>query len=293
MQQFAQIQSIQTGTERIFNAAYFEDGNDKELIINLRIRLSNGEALSALENAYLNAAAQTGQISCAGGRVASNATLIQIGGRDAILTTAHAFIDESTGQPKCDLSTLGYYPNLSFYNLANGIPTDFEKKLVPTNGEDPLNLENTQMTGKIPVSKDFLIFYLNENISDDILPGNVTRGFMRMESPPSASGNVHLLGTDKDVNNGLGTTYQECEYDLGNSNILHTCDTQPSVSSSALTYFNGQDLALIGMHSSFLILLPKSRPLPVNEYDRNYGLSSEIILSYLNNLDSKIEDIPI
>jgi hypothetical protein len=250
----AQLPIVKDGFARVYDATYFDDGNDKQAIIDLRIRRANGETLTAEENAILQAASRTGSIYMCKG-ASSNATLIQIDGRDAIITTAHALIDPKTGKPKCkDYKNVSFYPNLSFYDNRNGDMSEFEKRAVMTDGTPPLNLENVigQKT-RVKTEQDFLIFFLDDQkkpISQEALPDKTVRGFMKFNTTPNDQGKIYLLGLDPQFRNGLATSYQQCDYKLSaiKTGIYHTCDTIKGTSSSVLATMKNNELMITGIH---------------------------------------------
>lgn len=269
-------------TERIFNAAYFDDGNDKQAVVDLRARKARGETLTSKEEALLQAAARTGRITMCDGKDTTNAFVVNINGKDAIITTAHAFINTETGQPKCDLSRIGYYPNFSFYDSQDGDskPSDFEKLKINTDGKDPLNLQNVIGTkGQIEARKDFLIFFLEEKVSDDRLPGGNQRGVLSFSNTISRTGNLSLIGTDPNFRDAKATAYQECRFETIESLAFHSCDTLPGVSSSLLTTYENGEYKFYGMHAIGL----NETGLNANEnLNWNTGLTAKIISDYLS-----------
>jgi hypothetical protein len=235
-------------------AAYFDDGNDKQLVVDLRKRHAAGEDLTIYETSVLQAASRTGSIYMCKG-ASSNATLIQIDGRDAVITTAHALIDPKTGLSTCNsFKQVSYYPNISFHDPRLGNPTNFEKRGVLTDGKPPLNLDAVLGSKqRVKTEKDFLIFFLSEvsePLSLDQLPDGSIRGFTSFDSEAAESGKITMIGLDPKVLGGLATTYQLCDYHLtpSKSGIWHSCDTVKGTSSSALLLVSDEALLLAGLH---------------------------------------------
>lgn len=280
----SQLPIVKNGEAKVFNAAYFDDGNDKQAVVDLRARKARGEKLTAKEEALLQAAARTGQITFCNG-LASNAFLVKINDKDAIITTAHAVINPETGKPRCDLSKTGYYPNLSFYDATDGDsnPTDFEKRKVMTDGRDPLNLENVLGTkGKIDSKKDFLIFFLEEQVSNDRLPDSTSRGALSFSNSSSKTGSLNLIGTDPNFREGRATTYQECKYEISGNLPYHTCDTLEGVSSSLLSTYENGEFKFFGIHTSGL---DKTGLDTSDNLSWNGGLKAKEIANYLSSED--------
>ena len=262
-----QLGQVQTGAEQLFDAATFINNNPRSFVIDIRRRLANGEILTNTEMAVLRASAQTGEISCVGS-AGKNGTLVQFQGRDAVITSAHGFIDSTTGQPKCDLSTVGFFPNLSFHDSELGPLSDFEKRMVNTTSH-PLNLASVLGRGKINMQNDYLIFFLDEQISSDQLNINVNgqnqimqRGFMSFDISNLVQGPIYFIGLNARVRRFTATTYQECNSEQNEEALFHTCDSEPSTSSSALVRIIGNEAFLTGINLGQIAGLADTRQLP-------------------------------
>jgi hypothetical protein len=270
----SQLPIVRDGFARVHNAAIYDD-DSRQLIMDLRQRNSN--TLNVEERAILRAAAQTGTIGCTAG--GSNGTLIRLeDGRDAVITSAHSFIDES-GQPRCDLSQVKYLPNVSYHMGGDYEPSTI--RVVETNGENPLNLENAnRVNGRIHIQNDFLIFILSENISQDVLPDGSTRGFMRIASNIPMRGNSYLIGKNNNFRNGL-SHYDSCESVNNGMSYFHICDTTDTSSSSALTQLIDGEMVLTGIHSR-AYTSPTAIPRPTTISNGNEGLSMDMVRRYLS-----------
>jgi len=67
---------------------------------------------SAEKRAIVQAAGRTGTVSCGG--TGRNGTLVRLAdGRDAVLTSAHACMNDAG--PTCDLTTMVFMPNTSLH----------------------------------------------------------------------------------------------------------------------------------------------------------------------------------
>jgi hypothetical protein len=281
----AQLPIVKDGFARVYDAAYFDDGNDKQAVVDLRNKKANGETLTAEENAILVAAARTGKISCElpnGKKLSSNAFLVKIDGRDAIITSAHAMINQLSGQPGCDFSKVGYFPNFSFFDKNKGKPTDFDKTFITTDGTTPLNLENVIGKTKIGPKDDFLVFFLNpkKEISKDKLPDGSTRGFLSFASSIPNNDEVYLIGTDPEFRNNTATAFQSCSSRLGmiETVLLHKCDTKKGVSSSLIGHLDNNEIKVVGLH-----MFGEETNLPGDtlDFDWNGASSASNILKYL------------
>lgn len=287
------LPATQRGDFKCEDAAYFDDGNDKQAVVDLRIRRANGETLSIEENAILQGASRTGQISFCKG-VSSNGILVRVDGRDAIVTTAHAVLNQETGQLLCeDLSKVGFFPNVSFYDQRNGNPNDFEKRKIALDGKNPLNLENVVgKSGLIPYGSDFLVFFLDKKekpISQDRLPDGSVRGYMKFSSNRNKTGtNLIMIGLDpqfklgENLRGAMTTAYQTCKYQSnGELTLSHNCDSIKGTSSSLLANLENNELTFRAVHTD-----GSEKTFDLNQSEDvglwNTGNPSSNIIEYLN-----------
>lgn len=114
----------------IAQAAIFDDGNDRKLLFDLRLKPES--SLTDEERMILRAADRYGNVGFCN-RVQGNATLIDYFGRPAIVTSAHMFFDSKTGKPKCsdaELRSAIYMPNISYYDARGKFSDSFTKRKV-------------------------------------------------------------------------------------------------------------------------------------------------------------------
>ncbi|MCU0829818.1 MAG: hypothetical protein MUE52_21190 [Tabrizicola sp.] len=295
--------------DRLWLAATFNDGNDKEAVVDLRARKARGEALTAMEEAILVAAARTGQMTWCDGKQSGNAFLVRIDGRDAIITSAHSvFEDIHFRKPRCDLSDPGYYANISFWDPKAGIPhpTDFVRRKVPLSGSPMLNnpypadgavsLMDSSAGVVIQASLDFAVFFLAEEISTDILPDGTIRGshsfwdvsaedvpLMRWSlTPPEKS--LVLIGHHK--SDGPGMWYQSCMADISNELVYHACDTLVGASSSVLLTYHNNEFVVAGMH----IRGTEDLNLSLDQVSKwNFGIGAWTIRDFLSSQNMTVE----
>lgn len=252
---FLQISSTQAEQVPIIKAAYFDDGNDKQAVTDLRERKLNGEALTEEETAILVAASRTGKIACDfgdGKELSTNGFIAEINGREAIITSAHAFISETNGSAKCDLTRAWYYPNFSYFQKAEGGPTDFDKRKVKMNGKLPLNLDRVLGKTLIATKSDFLIFLISpmeRPLKLDKLPDGSVRGVLEFSSETSKDSDVYLIGTDPKFKSNLATAYQRCSSkSILEDTIFHNCDTAKGASSSLVGKMEHGEVKIYGIH---------------------------------------------
>lgn len=270
----------------LWPAAIFGQDNRRPM---WELRRRDPGTLNAEERAILQAAARIGSIGCSSG--GSNATLIQLeDGRDAVITSAHSFIGQDG--PRCDLSTVKFLPNVSYYDGGDwGDYTDFVLRIVPTTGELPLNGDNPDVLpagqeangGQIPIGSDFLIFVLGEQISEDIMPDGNTRGFVRLSSYNILDGHAVLISKNNDFLNGA-VVHDACRYRNASASVFHLCATTNTSSSSALLQLVDGELVLIGIHSR-AFTFPEPVPVPTRiEVGGNEGVSADFIRLYLERI---------
>ncbi len=292
----SQLPIVRDGYARVQNVGIYERDR-RQAVMDLRNR--NVKTLTPEEKLVLNAAPKIGDISCS--THGTNGSLIQLeDGSDAILTSAHPFVDKITGKPLCDLTKMSFMPNATYYK--GGEFDDFMLAAVETNGALPLNLENTKPYGRIvPLENDFLIFVLAKKISDDMIPDPlnskrmIRRGSMKIASSVPTMGQTILMGYNKDFREGLSASYEACNYNNAENEFYHDCATTNTSSSSVMTVIENNELVVVGLHSrsqnSTLQILPK----PENLEDANHAVSINAVKRYLkkHSLASSGKDISI
>lgn len=240
------------------NTAIFNDGQDRERLLNLRNKPENQR--TAEEQALVRAADSYGNIRFCNGANGGNAFLIMHNGRPAVVTSGHMFVDNSTGNPKCSEEDVNayYMPNVSYYDPENpNANQDFFSRSVGLQ-YPPVNLEEYQAAIKknnpvANVNADFLIFYLDEDITKDKMPAGHTRGAMSLAQNNGSfdRGQIYMMGVAVDRDNGLATVYQSCDYaSLGGIVIQHVCDTLPGSSGSLLMTYEDGEMRVKGIHSA-------------------------------------------
>lgn len=236
------------------NTSIFDDGNDRSILYELRKKSPN--TLTAEEKAILQAADRYGNVGFCN-RVAGNASVIVYNGRPAIITSAHMFYDQKTGKQKCsdqDLKNAIFMPNVSYYDSESGdYPQSLTHKKVGV-VMPPVAIEGHNPKDNQLPENDFIIFYLKEDITKDIMPGGNTRGAMSFASGSARdSGKLHMIGMASDVRQGLAVVQQSCNYKgVRFVGLKHDCDTVSGSSGSALLVMQGGELKLRGIHTSDL-----------------------------------------
>src|SRR5690606_29940324 len=101
--------------------------------------------------------------------------------------------------------------------------------------ENPSNWRNP--------NNDYIIFYLEEDIRDDVMPDGHRRGALKLSvgiGSPTDSGRLAMIGTAPDIRKGLAVAYQTCRYKgMKIVGIKHDCDTVAGSSASAFLVRSG------------------------------------------------------
>ncbi|RDE07946.1 hypothetical protein [Pelagibacterium lacus] len=258
---------------RCTNAAIFDNGTERQNIHDLRRQ--DFASLTEEEQAILRAADKVGALGLCNGS-GGNSFLIEFDGRPAVITSAHLLIDAETGRARCSAEELreqiSYLPNASYYDpddpQANEEFTMRSVRLVTP----PVNLEEAHaslMPGESDHSNtaDWMVMFLREDISGDVMPAGHERGVFAYADLPSASqaaekhqqagrifSGLYLIGVAPDRYDGLATNYQSgCNYRLdhftGNPGILmHDCATIRGSSGSFVGLMQGSEIRFTGSH---------------------------------------------
>lgn len=272
-----------TNLAQIHKVAVF-DTDDRKAINDLREGLQSDLATEE-RSALLRAASKTGRIGCKAGF--TNGTLIQLSdGRDAVISSAHSFLDPKSGKFICEDHEINYLPNLTFYNPKTGKMNNFEKFKVPIVDFYPMNYEHVKgsTADHLGDLMDFLIFPLSRNISDDRLPDGTVRGYMKFDVDTPTSFDGYFIGYMDQFRGGLSSAYQICNIQLAHRTLYHLCDTQYSSSSSALTRMVDGELVLAGIHVSEWGGWDNSdvHATPVSISQRNIGVGIYLVRDYLS-----------
>ena len=252
------------------------------------LRVKDPDSLTEEERAILQAANRTGYVHIPACNMGSNAFLVRINGRDAILTTGHTVVDTDEGQIKngCgprDLETAVYYPNLSYLDLRNGrpqpSPDDPIMRTVRVEPGAPLNLD--AVLGDFGPRKDWVGFFLADQISQQPSLDGTLRGYMTFAADLTGETEGYIIGFDPafdQAHNGRSSAWQRCEFN-GRTMVFHTCDTSAGVSSSLLATMVDGELRFRGMH----ILRQEDglAEMPEKWYEWNVGIGGRQIEAQL------------
>ncbi|RDE07947.1 peptidoglycan-binding protein [Pelagibacterium lacus] len=242
----------------------FEDNPvQRSPVVALRERAETGEQLEPVEQAILAAAPRAGIIVLCNGQKSGNAFLIRHDGHPAVVTSAHMLTD-SSGQLICSASDLRistYMPNVSYFD--DRFPDRDKDFVLREVGlvAPPINLEETEATRERFLNnklmygsgdEDYVIFYLAEDITGDVMPDGSVRGHLEPAlSPPESGNNVVLMGMAADILNGLVMVHQHtCRYHLYRTTLSHTCDTLSGTSGSLVAAFFEDELLAFGVHNA-------------------------------------------
>lgn len=244
-------QCVQTGV-------FADNPVPRKPVISLRERAEAGEQLDPGEQAILAAAPQVGVINFCGKR-RGNAFLVRHDGRPAVVTSGH-MLTELSGQFICPLAVLRnstYLPNVSYFD--DRFP-DRDKNFVLREVDlifPPVNLQAAQAVDplladdvryKDLMERDFIAFYLAEDITKDVMPDGTVRGYIeRAIAAPERGNNAVLMGMHTDMFNEQVMTYQHsCRYDIYEFEVRHTCDALSS--GSMVGMFDGTQFTLLGLY---------------------------------------------
>ena len=278
----SQLPIVRDGFARVQNATYFEDEDHKSAVVDLRARRESGERLTQEELAILQAANRTGFFrfpDCAnsnGRALNGNAFLVQINGRDAIITSAHMAADINTGRihngcsPE-QLARVEYYPNMSYMNTGSNLP-------YPGAGDPILEVVTGSLAtdigglnnSRIDVPDDFIVVYLDQQISNQPSIDGQTRGAFQFAETNSAMHRTVMLGFDSVFTQNTGRhtmTYQDCSLQNIADTTFNSCDSAPGTSGSVITVLQDGELRFHSLHSGSNPVLRNyetTQPLPVS-----------------------------
>ncbi|RDE07943.1 hypothetical protein [Pelagibacterium lacus] len=240
------------------NASMFDDGNDRQSILELRHKEES--LLTQEEHAILWAANLYGSIRFCNGDQGGNAALIRFNGLPAVITAGHMLVD-NTGELLCDKTSAAdafYMPNVGYYDPhAPQADDDFVLRRVrlqypPVNLKEYIAAVETGNRGGMTAA-DWLVFFLDEHITTDVMPDGHERGFLEYSSNRESfdTGQLYLIGMHRDLDEGLVAHYQRCDYaNLANLSVQHVCDTLPGTSGSILLSMEDGELRFRAIHSS-------------------------------------------
>lgn len=238
-----------------------EDISTRRSILSLREKRTSGEPLTEAEHAILKAANRVGYIRWPCGRFGGNASLVNIGGRDAILTSAHQFFDAETGVPKgeCSEDDLGqavYHPDFSYVDSRDEATRPITRRYVPVSEDEPILGANFVTGSRVSIADDWLILFLDTNVSSETAPDGTLRGYLKFGSPEEFVKPVGFnIGHEPRYAKEQGAitlhSYQSCPIQAdGLRRVNHLCDTGRGSSSSILTVLEEGELLLWGIHTN-------------------------------------------
>ncbi len=286
-----QLAQLDSGTEKIFNAAYLNDNGERSNLYDLRNRRARGERLTTEQKAILQASDRIGLVfwpgcinSESGREVEGNATLIKIDGRDAIITSAH-FIKNDNGvlHGDCDLddySKATFMPNYSYYGQTgqSAVSDSTVFREVRATADRRFGDFNND---KIRLENDWIVLYLDEQISNKPAPNtSAPRGFVEFASAQPEKQTVpgYILGLDERQGPGK-TTFQACDVVADVSQSYNSCDTDGGSSGSLVGVLENGEIKLHGINNrnSDALPLKGEHPTPSDYKKWNHGVSSDHI----------------
>lgn len=275
------LTTLATETEKIYRAAYYTNNGDRTALSILREKqLKTPELLTEIEKAILQAADRSGFMFLPGCKSGNNAFLININGRDAIVTAGHTVTFDKTYAEKCSASEDAfYYPNMGHYDETNGEPGEGSFALKKVKLEpNPINFD--KVIGNKSDLKDFLVYFLEEDVSKDIMPNGNVRGAIPFSTKYKHKGQAYILGFDGkyDESNPRQMTYQECNFRQTPTQLSyfrHTCDTSKGASGSLLGTIENGELTFQALNVSGESTFDTE--IPESDSKWNGGVSSEII----------------
>jgi hypothetical protein len=277
--------SVSPLSAQVQNIAYYTDNGNREALSALRSR--NPNTLSMEERAILEASNRIGFIHLPNCSRGSNAVLININGRDAIVAPGHLVIDLINGSLKCSgTEEAYYYPNAAYINPndPNEALTGRRISLEP----NPVNFENhTQF--KSDATQDFMIYYLTENISQEVMPSGTynagqPRGVVPISTVRERSGTAYNIGFDSRYEQQIGRqmSFHECRYEQNTRRLgffSHNCDISAGASGSLLGTIENGEMTLQALNSRGFETF--DTPTPGSSGTWNTGISSDLFLRAL------------
>jgi hypothetical protein len=237
-------------------SAVFENGSIPQRIQNLRDQPI--DSLTAEERAILVAADKVGNVRYCSG-VGGNAFLIMYEGRPAIISTAHALFDSSSGGIKCSQADLEqqavYYPNSSYYN-PDDPQSNLSVYLRTVRLEMPVvNLKEAETRGIATDNNpnahyDYIIMFVGQDITKDIMPLGHERGYLKYDENQDAAGNdLYTIGLGDDPQDKLAMLFQSgCNFNRTDVRINHDCATVDGSSGSLLGRLDSGEIVFSGLH---------------------------------------------
>ncbi len=272
-------------------AAYFTDGRDREAIPELRDRVARDPSgASDLDLAILRAANRVGWVQWNKCRHGGNGVLVRIDGRDAVLTSAHQVFNARGRGDLINCQGQGaavarFYPNASYIDLGRTFRNRALEARFSVGLRAELDASGANKSGFFGVADDFLVMFLETDISDDTAPDGQIRGAVPFADLVTGHGfDGLILGFDPrfdKAHGGQAMSYQSCLFSvLTPLRLDHSCDATKGSSSSLLAVFQKGELRLRALNTA--VRLPvgtTARPdaLPTNW---NIGTPIEVMLRH-------------
>lgn len=273
-------------------AAYFTDDQSREPLPALRERAeAQPETLTELDRAILRAANRVGWLEWHGcKRRGGNAFLVRVDGRDAVLTSAHQIIDgkRQKAWPTCRQNgeaSARFYPNMSYLDLGETFRNRARDARYSVGAVLDRRLSGPNASYRFRVPNDYLLYFLESDISDQTAPDGQTRGVIPVSSMPRGEEMAgFILGFDPRFNKGHGgrvMSYQPCRFLVLNPLLLdHTCDAGNGSSSSLLAVYEDGELRLRGLNTAVRLPLGSTAEPAPDGTNWNVGTPVENLLSH-------------
>lgn len=286
-------------TLQVLNIAYFDDKNDRQSLNDLRRRRSNGENIIKDESAILQAGNRIGTVfwpECIG-KVTNqplngNAFLIEVEGRDAIITSAHLIVErDGSLRENClreELKRAQYWPNSSYFETAAELwsARAFASDQVSVFVDNRFG--GSRLLGALEDSDDWIILFpeRSDAISSQIAPDGALRGALSFLKEDALFDEQfgYIIGLDSRQTSGV-TTYQRCLLRTFLEFSYNSCDTDRQSSGSILGVINVGKLEFHSINNlnSRALKREGTHLLPSDYFDWNKGLTSQHILNEINN----------
>ena len=284
-------------TLRPIPVAWFTDNGDRQTLQALRDRPKAD--LTTQEQAILLAANRIGWISLPGCRRASNAILIRVGDRDAVVTSRHLVAGMWRGDLVCAADEPAFYQMNASYIEPSQRGLLMQQDLNAKVALEPAPLNYAPQGLMMDPAEDWLVYFLMETISDAPMPDGAygagePRGAIRFSTRHAPSGDIYVIGYDGrfDRENGWQMSWQSCEFVQNNGNsgsflrpnpmepgvIYIGCDASPGASSSLLATMEDGELTLQGLVTAVMDRVTGTDlPLPNSAILWNLGTSGRDI----------------
>lgn len=296
----ADINSVIVTPPQPVNIAYFDDGNERKSLNDLRRLRQSGELLSVRDKAVLEAGNRIGFIfwpNCRDPRtnkpLNGNAFLIQIDGIDAVMTSAHLIIsDEGSVRHGCNLANITvarYMPNASYFEDSENPPE--ANSLIRFSAEVFIDerLGRIPHTGGLANEDDWIVYFPTspDELSNQVAPDGNIRGFLKFAPSEINEDQNPIIIMGQDDRQGTTTiTFQECDFVIEESTVYHLCDTNHGSSGSLLGIVVDEEVKFLGINNinSSKLSSTGDHAVPSDFRIWNRGLSAHFIFLQLSRL---------